>query len=196
MESGKQSVWLPEESFESFGNYRRALGSTPSRLRNRMFARANVQEEIEIKARSKNPMKRNLTWWDLMWFAIGTVIGAGIFVITGEEAANYAGPSIILSYVFAGISAMLTVFCYTEFAVEIPVAGECCFLTHRSMVISKRSTNSVDCHTQEIAYLVLELRMKGIILGGFVHAGQFRCYPRHPVPKQCSFSFDSHSFCS
>lgn len=149
MESGKQSVWLPEESFASFGNYRRALGATPRRFRNRIFARANVQEEVEMKARSKNPLKRNLTWWDLMWFSIGTVIGAGIFVITGQEAATAAGPSIILSYVFAGISAMLTVFCYTEFAVEIPVAGECSFLTRRSIVTLKRLTNSVDCHTEE-----------------------------------------------
>ncbi|XP_020251334.1 cationic amino acid transporter 5 isoform X2 [Asparagus officinalis] len=68
-------------------------------------------------------MKRCLNWWDLTWFGFGSVIGAGIFVLTGQEAHDHAGPAIVLSYVASGISAMLSVFCYTEFAVEIPVAG-------------------------------------------------------------------------
>ncbi|KAL9142329.1 hypothetical protein ABFS82_14G162500 [Erythranthe guttata] len=62
-------------------------------------------------------------WWDLTWFGFGSVIGAVIFVLTGQEAHDHAGPAIVLSYVASGISAMLSVFCYTEFAVEIPVAG-------------------------------------------------------------------------
>uniref|UniRef100_A0A0D6QVW2 Cationic amino acid transporter C-terminal domain-containing protein n=1 Tax=Araucaria cunninghamii TaxID=56994 RepID=A0A0D6QVW2_ARACU len=68
-------------------------------------------------------MKRTLNWWDLIWFGFGAVIGAGIFVLTGKEARDNAGPSIVLSYAASGLSAMLSVFCYTEFAVEIPVAG-------------------------------------------------------------------------
>jgi APA family basic amino acid/polyamine antiporter len=59
-----------------------------------------------------------------MWFGIGAIVGAGIFVLTGQEAHNTVGPAVILSYVAAGISAMLSVFCYTEFAIEIPVAGK------------------------------------------------------------------------
>jgi APA family basic amino acid/polyamine antiporter len=100
------------------------LFATPERLKDRFLARANVEEEIEIKRRSGAAMKRSLTWWDLMWFGVGAVIGAGIFVITGQEANGTAGPAIIVSYALAGISAMLSVFCYTEFAVEIPVAGK------------------------------------------------------------------------
>ncbi|KAG5562411.1 hypothetical protein RHGRI_005220 [Rhododendron griersonianum] len=68
-------------------------------------------------------MKRCLNWWDLTWFGFGSVIGASIFVLTGQEAHFHAGPTIILSYVASGLSAMLSVFCYTEFAIEIPVAG-------------------------------------------------------------------------
>ncbi|KAH8962262.1 hypothetical protein BDL97_05G092200 [Sphagnum fallax] len=119
----KESLWLPEESFQSFPNYRRSLFATPQRLRNRILSRANVQEEVEMKARSKAGMKRTLNWWDLMWFGMGAVIGAGIFVITGQEANGTGGPAIIISYGLAGASVMLSVFCYTEFAVEIPVAG-------------------------------------------------------------------------
>lgn len=58
-----------------------------------------------------------------MWFGMGAVIGAGIFVLTGLEAREDAGPAVVLSYVVSGVSALLSVFCYTEFAVEIPVAG-------------------------------------------------------------------------
>jgi APA family basic amino acid/polyamine antiporter len=120
----KESVWLPEESFQSFPNYKRALFAMPQRLRDRVLARANVQEEMGVKARSGNTMKRTLNWWDLMWFGVGAVLGAGIFVITGQEANRTAGPVIIISYALARISAMLCVFCYTEVAVEIPVAGK------------------------------------------------------------------------
>lgn len=118
------SSWLPEESFQSWSNYRHALLATPGRLKDRVFARTLISEELtDIKSRSNVDMKRTLTWWDLIWFGIGAVVGAGIFVITGEEAKNHAGPAIIISYAIAGFSAMLSVFCYTEFAVEIPVAG-------------------------------------------------------------------------
>ncbi|KAK9093281.1 hypothetical protein Syun_028192 [Stephania yunnanensis] len=54
---------------------------------------------------------------------MGAVIGAGIFVLTGQEARESSGPAVVLSYVVSGLSALLSVFCYTEFAVEIPVAG-------------------------------------------------------------------------
>lgn len=74
-------------------------------------------------------MKKTLTWWDLIWFGIGAVIGAGIFVLTGQEARQEAGPAVVLSFVVSGLSAMLSVFCYTEFAVEIPVAGMIILIT-------------------------------------------------------------------
>lgn len=116
--------FLPEESFQSWGNYVRALKETPLRLKDRVLTRSlDTTELFEIKARSQHEMKKTLTWWDLMWFGIGAVIGAGIFVLTGLEARDDAGPAVVLSYVVSGISAMLSVFCYTEFAVEIPVAG-------------------------------------------------------------------------
>ncbi|XP_050221024.1 cationic amino acid transporter 1-like [Mercurialis annua] len=119
-----KSDFLPEESFQSVGNYMKALSETPGRFKDRLLARSLDSTEInEIKGRSEHEMKKNLNWWDLIWFGIGAVIGAGIFVLTGLEAQSAAGPAVVLSYVVSGISAMLSVFCYTEFAVEIPVAG-------------------------------------------------------------------------
>ncbi|MDO9170374.1 MAG: amino acid permease, partial [bacterium] len=54
---------------------------------------------------------------------IGAVIGAGIFVATGEAARNVAGPALMLSYVVAGITCVFAALCYAEFASLAPVAG-------------------------------------------------------------------------
>ncbi|THU48483.1 hypothetical protein C4D60_Mb09t26730 [Musa balbisiana] len=122
--------FLPEESFQSWANYTKALKETGTRLKDRITSRSLDKLELtEIKGRSGFEMKKTLSWWDLIWFGIGAVIGAGIFVLTGQEARDSAGPAVILSYVVSGISAMLSVFCYTEFAVEIPVAGSGYLLT-------------------------------------------------------------------
>uniref|UniRef100_A0ACD5VQ67 Uncharacterized protein n=1 Tax=Avena sativa TaxID=4498 RepID=A0ACD5VQ67_AVESA len=116
--------FFPEPSFASWGAYRSALAATPARFRDRFTGRSTDAIELgAMRRRSENEMSRCLTWWDLTWFGFGSVIGAGIFVLTGQEAHDHAGPAIVLSYVVSGLSAMLSVFCYTEFAVEIPVAG-------------------------------------------------------------------------
>lgn len=54
---------------------------------------------------------------------IGAVIGAGIFVLTGQAAANHAGPAVMLSFVFAGFACALAGLCYAEFAAMMPVSG-------------------------------------------------------------------------
>ncbi|KAJ8626794.1 hypothetical protein MRB53_020101 [Persea americana] len=116
--------FFPEQSFQSWSSYRSALTQTYPRLKDRVMHR--TQESFELMVlpqQSENPLKRCLTWWDLIWLGFGCVVGTGIFVLTGEEARNNAGPAIVLSYAIAGLSALLSVFCYTEFAVEIPVAG-------------------------------------------------------------------------
>ncbi|KAK7308734.1 hypothetical protein VNO77_42360 [Canavalia gladiata] len=112
------------KSFQSLGNYGKALMNTPFRLLDRVTGRSMDEVElVEVKKRSQHEMKKTLTWWDLIWFGMGSVIGSGIFVLTGLEVKNAVGPAVILSYLISGISAMLSVFCYTEFAIEIPVAG-------------------------------------------------------------------------
>ncbi|KAJ0946552.1 putative amino acid/polyamine transporter I, cationic amino acid transporter [Helianthus annuus] len=121
--SYQKGDFLPEESFKSWQNYTAALKQTPHRLIDRILTRSRDQAELDSKARSQTDMKKTLTWWDLIWFGMGAVIGAGIFVLTGLEANKEAGPAVVLSYVVSGASALMSVFCYTEFAVEIPVAG-------------------------------------------------------------------------
>ncbi|XP_043688496.1 cationic amino acid transporter 5-like isoform X2 [Telopea speciosissima] len=116
--------FFPEQSFQNWNTYKSALSQTCFRFKDRLISRSEDANEIgELRKQSENDMKRCLNWWDLTWFGFGSVIGAGIFVLTGQEAHNHAGPAIVLSYVASGLSAMLSVFCYTEFAIEIPVAG-------------------------------------------------------------------------
>lgn len=67
-------------------------------------------------------MSRKLQWWDVIALGVGGMMGAGIFVATGS-AAHRAGPALVVAYIVAGLSALLSALCYTEFAVEMPVAG-------------------------------------------------------------------------
>jgi amino acid transporter len=53
----------------------------------------------------------------------GIILGAGVFVVTASVAKKNAGPATIISYFIAGLSAMLSSFCYAEYAVDYPVAG-------------------------------------------------------------------------
>src|ERR1700686_3125973 len=71
----------------------------------------------------EHSLKRALGPVNLVTLGIGAIIGAGIFVITGSAAALYAGPSIMLSYVLAGIGCLFAGLCYAEFASMIPIAG-------------------------------------------------------------------------
>jgi basic amino acid/polyamine antiporter, APA family len=68
-------------------------------------------------------LKKNLSARDLMGFGIGIVIGTGIFVLTGVEAKNHAGPAITISFAIAGVVAMLAALCYAELAAAVPTAG-------------------------------------------------------------------------
>jgi APA family basic amino acid/polyamine antiporter len=71
----------------------------------------------------KHALKRTLGRLNLITLGIGAIIGAGIFVLTGQAAAAYAGPAIILSFVVAGIACAFAGACYAEFASLIPIAG-------------------------------------------------------------------------
>ncbi|HTP80649.1 MAG TPA: amino acid permease [Bacteroidota bacterium] len=71
----------------------------------------------------EHSLKRALGPVNLITLGIGAIIGAGIFVLTGSAAAQFAGPSIMLSYVLAGVACMFAGLCYAEFASLIPIAG-------------------------------------------------------------------------
>jgi APA family basic amino acid/polyamine antiporter len=61
--------------------------------------------------------------FSLTLLGVASVVGAGIFVVTGDAAAHYAGPAVLISFLLAGIVAGLTAICYAELASMIPAAG-------------------------------------------------------------------------
>src|SRR3954466_4351414 len=77
----------------------------------------------EADETGEHSLKRALGATNLVTLGIGAIIGAGIFVVTGAAAAQFAGPAIILSYVLAGIACVFAGLCYAEFASIIPIAG-------------------------------------------------------------------------
>ncbi|KAG2669464.1 hypothetical protein I3760_14G036000 [Carya illinoinensis] len=110
-------------SFSSLQAYFRALSQTPTRLSRRAGSVSTSFDEVSrVRARSGPYMQRTLRWFDLVGFGVGGMVGAGVFVSTGRGALC-AGPALVLSYAIAGLCALLSAFCYTEFAVDMPVAG-------------------------------------------------------------------------
>src|SRR6266436_1947685 len=72
---------------------------------------------------SEHSLRRALSATNLIALGIGSIIGTGIFVLTGTASANHAGPSIVLSFVVAAVACVFAGLCYAEFASMIPVAG-------------------------------------------------------------------------
>ena len=80
---------------------------------------AQLHKEVE----GDNRLRRVLGPVQLTSLGIGCVIGAGIFVVTGQAAHDKAGPAIMLSFVVAGLACVFAALCYAEFASLVPVAG-------------------------------------------------------------------------
>jgi APA family basic amino acid/polyamine antiporter len=77
----------------------------------------------EATAEGEHTLRRALGAWNLTLLGIGAIIGAGIFVLTGQAAAAYAGPAVELSFVLPGLGCLFAGLCYAEFASMIPIAG-------------------------------------------------------------------------
>jgi basic amino acid/polyamine antiporter, APA family len=89
------------------------------------FARFMVKKPIgNIQKESQNSeLKRSLSALNLVSLGIGCIIGTGIFVMTGQAAALYAGPAIIISFMLTGLCCAFCAMCYAELAAMLPVSG-------------------------------------------------------------------------
>ena len=87
-----------------------------------LFATKSLDLLLE-EMKGDNRLKRVLGPVQLSSLGVGAIIGAGIFVATGSAAHNVAGPSLMLSYVVAGLTCIFAALCYAEFASMVPVAG-------------------------------------------------------------------------
>jgi basic amino acid/polyamine antiporter, APA family len=90
-----------------------------------LFARKDLptlmKEAVEVEG--EQSLRRALGPLNLLTLGIGAIIGAGIFVITGQAAAQFAGPAIVISFILAGVACAFAGLCYAEFASMIPIAG-------------------------------------------------------------------------
>ena len=84
---------------------------------------AVLQAEAAAADEGGHSLKRALGALNLTTLGIGAIIGAGIFVLTGTAAAQYAGPAIVYSFILAGLGCLFAGLCYAEFAAMIPIAG-------------------------------------------------------------------------
>ena len=89
-----------------------------------LFTTKNITTiQSEAGEEGAHTLRRTLTATNLVMLGIGAIIGAGIFVLTGSAAAQYAGPAVVLAFVLAGLGCLFAGLCYAEFASMIPIAG-------------------------------------------------------------------------
>ena len=89
-----------------------------------IFATKSIEQlKAEAAEVGEHSLKRVLGPLNLVTLGVGAIIGTGIFVLTGEAAATYAGPAIVLSMILAGFASALAGLCYSEFASTVPIAG-------------------------------------------------------------------------
>jgi basic amino acid/polyamine antiporter, APA family len=82
---------------------------------------------------ASHTLKPSLGAISITALGIGAIIGAGIFVLTGTAAAQYAGPGIMLSFILAGIACAFVGLCYAELAALLPVAGSTYTYTYATL---------------------------------------------------------------
>ncbi len=87
------------------------------------FTRHKSVESLQAELGTRQDFRRVLGMWQLTAIGLGGIIGVGIFVLAGQQAATNAGPAVALSFILAGIASAAAALCYAEFAGLIPVTG-------------------------------------------------------------------------
>ena len=88
-----------------------------------LFIKKSLKDLLSQASQSGRGLTRSLGPVNLTAMGVGAIIGAGIFVLTGQAAAQYAGPGILISFVLAAMICIFAALCYAEFASLIPIAG-------------------------------------------------------------------------
>jgi basic amino acid/polyamine antiporter, APA family len=91
-----------------------------------LCSEAGVQGEVTA-------LPRSIGVFALTCIGIGSTVGAGIFVLTGNVAAEHSGPAVTISFLLASIVCLLAGLCYSELAAMIPVAGSAYSYTYATM---------------------------------------------------------------
>lgn len=89
----------------------------------RLFKKKDISAILAESTKGNGGLRRSLTATNLVALGIGAIVGTGIFVITGQAAASYAGPALTISFLISALGCVMAGLCYAEFAAMIPVAG-------------------------------------------------------------------------
>ena len=87
------------------------------------LTRHKTIEQLQSEASGRGDFRRVLGVWQLTAIGLGGIIGVGVFVLAGQQAAANAGPAVALAFIIAGIASAAAALCYAEFAGMIPVTG-------------------------------------------------------------------------
>ncbi|XP_031558493.1 high affinity cationic amino acid transporter 1-like [Actinia tenebrosa] len=96
----------------------------------RNFALSLLRRRETLQIEGESLLRRCLNTFDLTALGVGTVIGAGLYVVTGELARDVAGPAVVISFFIAAAAAFLSGLCYAEFSSRIPKAGSAYIYTY------------------------------------------------------------------
>lgn len=80
-------------------------------------------EQLQGEAGKSRDFRRVLGLWQLTAIGVGAIIGVGVFVLAGQQAAANAGPAVLLSFLIAGLGSACAALAYAEFSGMIPVTG-------------------------------------------------------------------------
>jgi APA family basic amino acid/polyamine antiporter len=89
----------------------------------KIFSKKPINELINASENTDKSLKRSIGPTGLILLGLGSIIGAGIFIVTGVTAANYSGPSLLISFIISALACTFTALCYAEFASMIPISG-------------------------------------------------------------------------
>jgi len=87
------------------------------------LVRHKTIEQLQEDVGTRGDFRRVLGLWQLTAIGVGAIIGVGVFVLAGQQAAANAGPAVLLSFLIAGLGSGCAALAYAEFSSMIPVTG-------------------------------------------------------------------------